>query len=237
MLNKLGKLLKYEFRFYFRILPPIYMIIILIAIAARFQGFTANNYLMPEKFLLIMLLGAIIIAMFVITIILVIQRYTDNFMKDAGSLMFSLPVTVWALLASKVIAAFCMILFGFLSIVVSTAIHSIGTENWDLILSFIPNNAKDIILSAAGAFSGLLQQICLFYAVITVSYMLPRFRNLAAFAMYFFVMFFIGQIPFRFIERSAAIAASLINILPSLIFAAIFFCITGFLLKRSYNLE
>jgi hypothetical protein len=211
---------------------------ILIAIAARFQGFTANNYLMPEKFLLIMLLGAIIIAMFVITIILVIQRYTDNFMKDAGSLMFSLPVTVWALLASKVIAAFCMILFGFLSIVVSTVIHSIGTENWDFILSFIPNNnAKNIILSAAAAFSGLLEQICLFYAVITISYMLPRFRILAAFAMYFFAMYLTEQISFRFIGRSMTDAMSLINILPSLIFAAIFFCITGFLLKRSYNLE
>jgi len=239
MLNKLGKLLKYEFRFYFRILPPIYIIIILLAVMSRLQGFSQGNNYIPGKFLLITLLGAITIAMFVITIILVIQRYTDNFLKDSGSLMFSLPVTVWALLASKAIAAFCMFLFGILSITISTLIHSIGieTENigWGIISSYHQNNPKNYLLSAASISSGLLQQICLFYMVITISYMLPRFRNLAAFAMYFIVMSFIGQYTFRIIERSTA--GALNNILPSLIFAAIFFLITGFLLKRSYNLE
>jgi len=237
MLNKLGKLLKYEFRFYFRILPPIYLIIMLIALVIRFQGLSLRNYYMPEKYLLVMLSGAIIIAMSVITIILVIQRYTDNFLKDAGSLMFSLPVTVWALLVSKAIAALCMILIGFLSVMVSTVISSIGTENWDFILNFIPKNPNDIINAVAAILLFPLQQICLFYAVITISYMLPRFRNQAALIMYFLVMFFIGQFTFRVIERSAEDIMPLIRSLTSFIFVALFFCITGFLLKRSYNLE
>ena len=237
MLNKLGKLLKYEFRFYFRILPPIYLIIMLIALVIRFQGLSLRNYYMPEKYLLVMLSGAIIIAMSVITIILVIQRYTDNFLKDAGSLMFSLPVTVWALLVSKAIAALCMILIGFLSVMVSTVISSIGTENWDFILNFIPKNPNDIINAVAAILLFPLQQICLFYAVITVAFMLPRFRNLAAFAMYFFIMFFVEQNVFKIIERSAHNYTFLFNNLASFIFAALFFYITGFLLKRSYNLE
>jgi hypothetical protein len=198
---------------------------------------------MPEKFLLIVLLGAITIAMFVITIILVIQRYTDNFMKDSGSLMFSLPVTVWALLTSKVIAALCMILFGFLSIIISTAIHSMGTgirvesAVWEIFLNNIKNDPSKSILYAAAALSGLLEQICLIYMVITISYILPRFRILAAFVMYFFIMFLTEQILFKFMEENTANPMSLISIISSLIFAAIFFFTTGFLLKRSYNLE
>jgi len=236
MLNKLGKLLKYEFRFYFRILPPIYLIIMLLALAIRFQGFPSGNFDVPRHFLLGILLGAIIIAMSVITIILIIQRYTDNFLKDAGSLMFSLPVSVFALLFSKAIAALCMIIFGFLSVIISVVINTIRTENWDWLLEYISKNHKDIIFSVAACFSMILQQICLFYTVITVSYKLPRFRNLAAFAMYFFVMFIIGQITLRVIEGITGNTMP-IQIGLSFIFAAIFFFLTWFLLKRSYNLE
>jgi len=241
MLNKLGKLLKYEFRFYFRILPPIYFIIILLALVIRLQGVPSNSFtFMPEQSLLGLLLGAIIITMSVITIILVIQRYTDNFLKDAGSLMFSLPVSVFALLSSKAIAALCMILFGSLSIMISVVINAIGTENWyfikDAISNAISKNLKGIVFSATSGFFTLLQQICLFYTVITVSYMLPRFRNMAAFAMYFFVMFFIGQYTTGIIERSTE-NAMLFYACSSFVFAAIFFCTTWFLLKRSYNLE
>jgi len=235
MLNKLSKLLKYEFRFYFRILPPIYLIIMLLALIVRIKGIPSEN-IVPGQLLLSILLGAIIIAMSVLTIILIIQRYTDNFLKEAGSLMFSLPVSVFALLASKVIAALCMVLIGFLSIVVSVAINTIGTPRWDSIIQFIQNNPKNTVFSGIASFSALLQQICLFYTVITVSYMLPKLRNLAAFAMYFIAMSFIQQHTFSFLAGSAAIPLFRIG-LTSFIYAAVFFCITWFLLKRSYNLE
>ena len=237
MLNKLGKLLKYEFLFYFRILLPLYLLIILIAVAIRFQGLTSGNSSMPGIFLMVLVLGALSIAMCVITIILVIQRYIDNFLKESGYLMFSLPVTVWALIASKAIAAFCMIMLGYLSIIISTMIHSVKSENWEYLFNFVRYNPNNIILSVVSILLTSLQQICLFYAVITVAFMLPRFRNLAAFAMYFFIMFFVEQNVFKIIERSAHNYTSLVNNIASLIFAAIFFYITGFLLKRSYNLE
>jgi len=228
MLNKLGKLLKYEFRFYFRILPPMYLIIFLLAIAILVQSRLSNNFA-PGNFLLILLSGALTIAISVITIILIIQRYMDNFLKDSGYLMFSLPVTVWALLASKTIAALCMILAGFLCITVSSAINTIGTENWKYIFSFIQNNPNDIINSAAAGLSMLLQQICLFYTVITISYLLPKFRNIAAVIMYFIIMSIIGNI----VRAMPLIQTTIFTF----IFAALFFYITGFLLKRSYNLE
>jgi len=238
MLKKLGKLLKYEFRFYFRILLPTYLLTILIAIVIRLQGLPMETYYERGNGLMTILFSVLITAMSVITIILIIQRYTDNFLKDPGSLMFSLPVSVWALLASKVIAALCMVLLGFLSVIVSLMINSIGTENWNTITRiFIPDNPKDIVLYATSGFSMFLQQICLFYAAITVSYMLPRFRNQAAFAMYFLVMFLMSYI-LRIAEKiEGSTMPFIFTSLTSFVFAAGFFCITGFLLKRSYNLE
>jgi len=236
MLKKLGKLLKYEFRFYFRILAPLYPVIMLLALAMRFQGLQSRYSSALGLILLSLLFGAIMVAMSVITTVLIIQRYTDNFLKDTGSLMFSLPVTVFALLASKAIAALCMVMIGFLTTIVSVVISTIKTDNWNIIISFIPDKPKDIIFSVTAGLSTFLQQICLFYAVITVSYKLPRFRIPAAVAMYFLVMFFIQQhTPSIFTGNATAPLVSMS--LVYFILAAAFFCTTWFLLKRSYNLE
>jgi len=229
MLNKLGKLLKYEFRFYFRIFPLIYLLIILLALIVRFHGFLSSDYYTSGISLLTSLRNVIIVAMSVVTIIFIIQRYTDNFLKDSGSLMFSLPVTVFALLASKTIAAFCMFLLGFLSIVISIIITE-GIEGW---------KGADISFISA-VFSGILNLLCLFYMVTTISYKLPRFRNQAAFAMFFFIMYlqqFISSIFIGTIGLLNIYVKPMPTSISTLIFAAIYFSITWYLLKRSYNLE
>jgi hypothetical protein len=244
MLNKLGKLLKYEFRFYFRILPPIYITMMLAAFVARFSERTPR---MGTPFLLPLIAwSALIVAMVVITIVLVIQRFTDNFMKDPGALMFTLPVTVWALTASKAIASFCMTLMSTLAVIASACIYAIRTENGPINITGSP---MEIIINVLMICFMILFQICLIYTIITVSHILPKFRFAAGFGMYLAVMYLLQETVFRFVRgneiagRGLLIAENGVILSPlptgiaALVLAALFFWATRFLLKRSYNLE
>ncbi|MDR0314245.1 MAG: hypothetical protein LBI14_11700 [Treponema sp.] len=244
MLKKLGKLLKYEFRFYLRVLPPIYIAIMVMSLVVRIQEKMPKDgtpFLLP-----LAVLGALITAMAVITIILIIQRFTDNFMKDPGALMFTLPVTVWALTASKAIAAFCMILMSALAVAASGFIYVVGTLDWTL---NIPATPLQIIVYSLVVFIMIFFQICLIYGVITASHILPRFRFAAGCAAYLVITYFLQETVFRLVSRNSILergvhlygdeaALSLIPMgLATLALTALFFWATGFLLKRSFNLE
>jgi hypothetical protein len=239
-------LLKYEFRFYFRVLPPIYIAIMVMALVVRIQEKMPRDgtpFLLP-----LAVLGALITAMAVITLILIIQRFTDNFMKDPGALMFTLPVTVWTLAASKAIAAFCMVLMSALSVVASGFLYVVGTADWGINITASP---IEIIVHALVFCFMIFFQICLIYTVITASHILPRFRFAAGCGMYLVIMYFLQETVFRFVggnavaERDMHIYGNGADLSPlpipmgiaALALAALFFWATGFLLKRSYNLE
>ena len=247
MLNKLGKLLKYEFLFYFRILPPLYLVMMLTAVIMRFQG-TLAGIAFP---LLLLVWGGLLLAITIITIILIIQRFIDNFMKDSGALMFTLPVTVWALITSKAVAAFCMVLTGVLTVGISSMLYIMGTENQ--FLRFLPElnisvtDMTGFVLSVLVYLIRILLQINLIYLAITFSRLLPRFRFPAGCVIYLVVMNFLQNI-FRFINKNTGefleagsnpwnFHQNIITGITALAFAGLFFWVTGFLLKRRFNHE
>ena len=243
MLNKLGKLLKYEFRFYFRLLPPLYLVLALLALPAGFQMKQSGVH----GVLLTSIWGITLTAMLVMNIVLVIQRFTDNFLRNPGSLMFTLPVTSWALTASKAIAALCIVLTSIIVVSASGVIYTIGLEGWSRILFNIQIGPIDGIIFAFVGIIMIFQQICLIYTAISASHILPRFRFAAGAVMYFAIMYFVEQPVFRFLMQRGGqhghfiFPGSLLFLIPygiaGLVFAAIFFWATGFLLKHSFNLE
>jgi len=246
MLNKFGKLLKYEFLFYFRILPPLYLVVILAALIMRFQG-TLSGMAFPLVFLV---WGGTLIAMTILTVILIIQRYTDNFMKDSGALMFTLPVTVWALLASKAVAAFCMIITGTLAVFVSSNFYLLGTENQlpDFLsgLNLSGTELAGIIITVFIFIFTTFQQICLIYLAITASRLLPRFRFAAACGIYIVAMNFTQTVS-NIIDKKTGIdiitlsnpviSQNIFRGIAALAFAILFFGVTGYLLKHRFNHE
>ncbi|MCL1808903.1 MAG: hypothetical protein FWG42_03930 [Clostridiales bacterium] len=111
----LGKLLKYEIQATSRVFLPLYLGLLAVAVAA---SFTLQSNLDVLKgiimFLLVMLYGALI----VVTVVLLIQRFYRNLLKDEGYLMFTLPVHQATLVASKLVTA-C--LWSILSTIVGAA--------------------------------------------------------------------------------------------------------------------
>ena len=98
----LGKLLKYEFKSTARVFLPLYITILVVAII---NSFFINSELFQIQGLLMTVFVALMIAMFVITVIVIVQRFNKNLLGDEGYLMFTLPVNSTTILFSKYLIA------------------------------------------------------------------------------------------------------------------------------------
>jgi hypothetical protein len=244
MLTKLGKLLRYEFRFYFRIMPPLYGALFILALILAIGGDVPQS----SAFWGIAVFWSVVaIAAFIVNIILIIQRFIDNLLKTPGYLMFTLPVSAGTLTASKVIAAFSVFILTILVCGVSGLIYfSIGndvlTYGWRKLLDYLADqgNLTNLVLSCVTGIILIIQQICLIYLLLTAAQILPRFRAFAAFAGYIAVMGFVEQPLIQLVLGSLNVPESSVIIpfgLVNLAFGVLYFWLTGFLLKRTLNLE
>ena len=100
----LGKLIKYEFKACGRVFFPIYLVILILSIINRIYsqyGFIQslkNNLsqkgsLLGVQGILTVVLLALFVSLFVITIIFTIQRFKKSLLEDEGYLIFTLPVS------------------------------------------------------------------------------------------------------------------------------------------------
>ncbi len=114
----LGKLIKYEFKATGRMILPLYAAIIAVTLINKMMfSFNAQNFAFGIPQTVSMMIYVLLIgAMFVITLLVMIQRFYKNLMKDEGYLMFTLPVDSVSHISSKLIVSFVWII---LSIVVS----------------------------------------------------------------------------------------------------------------------
>ncbi len=98
----LRKLLKYEFKATARTFLPIYIAIILVSIVNRLVRLTSSDLAFN---LTSMVLAGLFIALGVLTIIAIVQRFKKNLLSDEGYLMFTLPVSSAKLILSKLVTA------------------------------------------------------------------------------------------------------------------------------------
>jgi hypothetical protein len=142
-----GKLCKYEFKSIVRTLAPIYLAIIAISILNAFLGIgsLANGYYkdltsglsfgrnligMIQTVFVIAYFG-VLVALSVLTLIVVIQRFYKGLLCDEGYLMFTLPVKPWQLIAAKGTVAFVMSMASVLTALVSVLILVLGAVGPD----------------------------------------------------------------------------------------------------------
>lgn len=125
----LGKLFKHDFKAQYRIHCCVYLLIFISALAAFGTLKLQKTYPKAEifdvvTFFALMIFVILMIGIVFLTFILSILRYRKNLLKDEGYLMHTLPVPVWNLHFSKMLASiFWYILDG----IVMTAAISIVT--------------------------------------------------------------------------------------------------------------
>lgn len=134
----LGKLLKYEFKLTARTLLPIYAALagltVLMCLTTKtpaemlflFQG-TIGELLLVAIY---SAYGIMMSAVFIITVVLLIERFYKNLLRDEGYLMHTLPVTTGGLVFSKLAGA---VVWSVISIVIgclSVMLVAMDAHDW-----------------------------------------------------------------------------------------------------------
>lgn len=120
------KLLKYEWKACARTCLPLYGVLILMSLISRILYIIPKNasldFMLPA--IGYMLYMGVMMAAFVVTAVILIQRFYKNLLGSEGYLMFTLPVTVSQHLLSKTIIAVVMIGLSGLSALISIFIFA-----------------------------------------------------------------------------------------------------------------
>ena len=104
----LTKLLKHEFRATARIMGPLYLVLLAVALGFNFSArlMDSGNFVLNMLAALVILAYVVaIIGVFVVAFILMLQRFYKNLLGDEGYIMFTLPASVHQHVWSKLIVS------------------------------------------------------------------------------------------------------------------------------------
>ena len=193
----LGKLLKYEIKATSRILLPLYLVLLAVAVANRFlnpfemveniEGFNIQSFINVLSILLYFIMAASVIAG---TFIIILQRFYKNLLSDEGYLSFTLPVETHQHILSKTITS---IMWVILSIIVIIASILIVADIDNFIREFSKFLEEISTVFGSGIFvmlpiymlSALLLSILTFYNSISIGHQFQNHKVIASFIMFF----------------------------------------------------
>jgi hypothetical protein len=101
----LSKLLKYEMKATARIFLPLFAVVLLSATINRLITILSPKGWESPAIISMVLYVTILVGMFVVTAVMIIQRFYKNLLSEEGYLMFTLPVKPWMHIVSKLLWA------------------------------------------------------------------------------------------------------------------------------------
>lgn len=264
----LRKLVKYEWKATSRVLLPLYGAVLLIALINRLLAIPSGGGFLhssaePAQFIALMVYFGLMVAVFVVTIVILIQRFYKSLLGDEGYLMFTLPVTpaqnIWA---KTIVATIMSILSGVVALL-SVFVLASSVDMWKMLAQgfgelfrWVFSNAnypffaaEFILLMIISAVGGALS----LYLCMAIGHLARRHRVAASIGAYFGLMV-VGQTVMQllvsftnwihlgqllaWLQGNAAIHVGLlVMIVYCLADAAICFFIVNYILKRHLNLE
>lgn len=120
----LGKLLKYEWKSTGRILPLIYLAVLVLSV---FVGISFRNNMVWDRIpwgnlIFFSIYMILIVAMAVVTIVVIIERFYKSMISQEGYLMHTLPVKPWQHIISKLCMAIIWVAIAIVVVVLSILI-------------------------------------------------------------------------------------------------------------------
>ncbi len=256
----LGKLLKYEIPAMGRKLLPLY---VAWAATALFLGLTTQAAESKNEFMVVisaLLYTAIATAIFVMTIIMIVQRYNNSLLGDEAYFNHVLPVTVSEHIGNKAISAtlwvfvtilvavFTGLLIGIGAVIVSGEFISLR----ELIQSFyqidLPKHfglyvIEVLLLTITGTVKTIMQ----IYAAITIGHQVPNRTTLASIGAYILILIFessVGRALMPLVFNLEYGADGFVNFnrvfipgfILAVIFSVIYFFICKYLMENKLNL-
>lgn len=211
----LGKLMKYEFKATGRIFLPLFAALVVLAGADRLLS--ALNFHAAQGidvFIFVMLAAGL----FVVTLVITLQRFRNNLFKDEGYLMFTLPVRTDSLILSKLFVSVIWVAASAVTVLVSALMLSVRTlpaELWDGIQKALnalrPQGfyaalslAELLLMEVVSLFAGILT----LYASMALGLLVNRHRGLLSFGA--FVV--LGVVQQLILSGAAAVNSALRNV-------------------------
>ena len=267
----LRKLLKHEFRATGRIMLPVIGILLATSVAANLSmRYLLDNdawFLSMLGILLLTAFGFAIGGVFIVSFILMIQRFYKNLLQDEGYVMLTLPVSIHQHIWSKLIVSSVWFIVTVLAVILAccitafdlTIIKEILWGMGDLLQAYYAINGTAITIEMVVlVFLGLVAMCLQFYSALAAGHSLPTHKMAWSVAWYFGLQFAFQIIAFSLIQildqinffnwgifhpeiHLDAMAGIHIGmammIFLTVVHGAIFYCITTFFMKKRLNLE
>ena len=255
----LGKLLKYEIPAMGRKLLPLY---IAWAVSAVFLGVSTQLVDSKSEFtmvLSILLYTAVATAIVVLTIIMIVQRYSRSLLGDEAYFNQTLPVSVPEHIANKLISAIIWIVItgavalvtGLIIMIFGGLIGELASANWSNLEFDLPKGwGLALVEMILMCIAGLTKTVMQIYAAITIGHQAADKTSLASIGAYIGILVFesfvsrlaLGLFPgivrdSVYLGSFAALHAFFLPaILGTLILSAIYFFVCKVLMEKHLNL-
>ncbi len=253
------KLLKYDFRAMWKQFSLIWGAALALALVNRFVLFRdTDNAILSEDGLFMLAFVAVIVAMFVIAVIFVVNRFSKGLLGNEGYLMHTLPVRPWQLVTSKLICGVvtwvgCGVV-AFISPFLMLPLNLpdlLQFSFWSDIFRGIMKHPDMLVLMAEFCMvflSFIVLLVASMYLAMAVGHLFSRHRRLISIASFIGLYVLVGNVydqvfSYR-IVRALTNAASvnaygsmLVAIAIMLIPAIVFLAVTCWILEHKLNLE
>ena len=258
----LNKLLKYEFKSTGRTFLPIYGALLITAFLTRLfvinKDFSNSFFLGIFQVVLSSLFGFLLMAVFILTLVVSLQRFYKNLLGEEGYLSMTLPVKPWQHICCKSLTSLVWYILSsiaaFLAFLILAYEKGMLGDFFKAIVTLIRRGSLNAqILTACGEFFlfaalGILAFTMMLYASMALGQLNANKRLLTSFgaflALNFLVQILMGvlgnlaaQWIFPVSDDWAIHVALLLSIVVELFFLAGFFAITNYILSRKLNLE
>lgn len=207
----LGKLLKYELKSTSRIMGVLYLALLVVAAVV---GFVARGTIWEAtqgNAIAVVISGLIytllVMALLIITIVMVLQRFYKNLLKEEGYLMHTLPVPTWMLVASKTICSLIWILLSIAVLLASVFVifltsmigHGFALVDWNAlhlgdVFGLFRQNAGSVFMTILTGIVQIIRTILLVYTAMAIGAAAKRHKVLYSVVTFIVILIIIGII-------------------------------------------
>ena len=251
-------LVRYEFKNVNKWYLALYAAVLVLSVPLGMQGHYYNyiSFKDSKPFLFIFLalvFGGLIITLGISTLFLIIKRFKGSVYDRQGYLTLTLPVSEHHIITAKLVGAFIWSLISTAVLALSAVIIvAITVPEWiplSYVITFVETHLPQIFLTGISFLLNTISSILCIYLAISIGQLFNEYRTALAVAAYIGIQIVIGFIELSFNLSSNFYVNSLvglndhfymgasISIVEELIFIAIFYLGTYYILRNKVNLQ
>ena len=251
-------LVRYEFKnvnkWYLALYAAVLVLSILIGMQGHYYNYISFKDSKPFLFIFLALVfGGLIITLGISTLFLIIKRFKGSVYDRQGYLTLTLPVSEHHIITAKLIGAFIWSLISTAVLALSAVIIvAITVPEWiplSYVITFVETHLPQIFLTGISFLLNTISGILCIYLAISIGQLFNEYRTALAIVAYIGIQIVIGFVEVFFNTSTNFYVNSLAgfndnfymgastSIIEELIFIAIFYLGTYYILRNKVNLQ